>query len=296
MTDAIEANMPWWKRVLEFPLVAMVIAIAVTVGTVGLAGALVQFGIPGLAHDTRIILQDLTAVVGLFIAYKMIIARLGRTKRDDLAFDGAAKETLAGLGVGVGLFSFIVGIAALIGIYTITKRGDFSMFGSALVTDALFPAVSEELLFRGILFRWLEEFGGSWVALALTSALFGAAHLMNPNASPVAAIGIALEAGVMLGAAYMLTRRLWLAMGIHAGWNFTQGEIWDIPVSGLDQHGLVDAKLEGDPLLTGAGFGLEASLIAIVVATAFGILLLYRAIKAGQLVQPMWVKPSTSKE
>ena len=87
-------------------------------------------------------------------------------------------------------------------------------------------------MFRGVLFRWLEEFGGSWVALLLTSVLFGAAHLANPNASWIAAIGIALEAGVMLGAAYMLTRSLWLPMGLHAAWNFTQGEIFDIPVSG----------------------------------------------------------------
>jgi membrane protease YdiL (CAAX protease family) len=292
MTDAIDVKKPWWKKVLEFPLVAMVIAVAVMIGTVGLASAAVKFGIPGLEHDTFVIMVDLAAVAGLFLAYKLVIRHLGRTKRDDLALDGAAKETVAGIGIGVGLFTLIVGVAALIGIYTITGRGDFSMLGSALVTDALFPAVSEEMLFRGVLFRWIEEFGGSWLALAVTSALFGAAHLMNPNASPIAAIGIALEAGVMLGAAYMLTRRLWLAMGLHAGWNFTQGEIWDIPVSGLDQHGVVQAQLQGNPLLTGNGFGLEASLIAIVVATAFGLFLLNRAIKAGRLVRPMWSRPS----
>ena len=72
----------------------------------------------------------------------------------------------------------------------------------------------------------------------------------------------------MLGAAYMLTRSLWLPMGLHAAWNFTQGEVFDIPVSGTDVHGLVEAQLCGPPLLTGDGFGLEASLIAIVIATA----------------------------
>jgi len=297
MSDqAASEQRPVWKKIIDFPLVAMVIAVAVMVGTVGIAGAAVQFGIPGLMPKNRIIIQDLVAVVGLFLAYKLIIRKLGRVKRDDLATDGSIRETLAGIGVGFGLFSFIVGVAALIGIYSITGRGDLSMFGTALVTDALFPAVSEEMLFRGVLFRWIEEFGGSWLALAVTSALFGAAHLMNPNASPIAAIGIALEAGVMLGAAYMLTRRLWLAMGIHAGWNFTQGEIWGIPVSGMAEHGIIESKLSGNPLLTGDGFGLEASLIAIVVATAFGVFLLYRALQAGQLVQPMWVKSRALKK
>ena len=120
-------------------------------------------------------------------------------------------------------------------------------------------------MFRGILFRWLEEWGGSWVALLLTSAFFGAAHLFNPHASPIAAVGIAFEAGVMLGAAYMLTRSLWMPMGLHAAWNFAQGEIYDIPVSGTPVHGMLVARLNGPPLLTGNGFGLEASLIAIVL-------------------------------
>jgi hypothetical protein len=126
--------------------------------------------------------------------------------------------------------------------------------------------------------------------LLLTSAFFGASHLMNPHATPIAAIGIAFEAGVMLGAAYMLTRSLWLPMGLHAAWNFAQGEIYDIPVSGTPVHGVVNARLSGDPLLTGNGFGLEASIIAIVVATLFGIWLLWLAIRKGELMQPRWVR------
>jgi len=94
----------------------------------------------------------------------------------------------------------------------------------------------------------------------------------------------------MLGAAYMLTRSLWLPMGIHAAWNFTQGEIYDIPVSGTSVDGLVDARLVGDPLLTGNGFGLEASPIAIVVASVFGIWLVVRAVRKGEVIRPFWLR------
>jgi len=156
------------------------------------------------------------------------------------------------------------------------------------------PAFLEEILFRGILFRWLEEFAGSFVALVLTAAMFGASHLMNPNATPVAAFGIAIEAGVLLGGAYMLTRSLWLPIGLHAAWNFTQGEIFDVPVSGLDEHGLVQAKLSGPALLSGGGFGLEASLFAMVIATTAGIWLVCLAIKRGELVKPWWVRRRAS--
>src|SRR5947209_368056 len=149
-------------------------------------------------------------------------------------------------------------IALLVAAAGITGEGDATDLVPALILSAIFPAISEEMIFRGILFRWIEEFGGSWAALLLTSAFFGAVHLANPNATPLAAIGIAFEAGVMLGGAYMLTRSLWLAMGLHAAWNFAQGEIYDIPVSGTPVHGLVTARLSGPPLLTGNGFGLEA--------------------------------------
>jgi membrane protease YdiL (CAAX protease family) len=281
---------PMWRRIVNFPLMSLIIAAFVTLFGIGLVNQLLRMALPNMGKDQLVLLIDVVAVVVMILIYKLVIRHLGEIKRDDLSGPGALRQTLAGLGVGFGLFSFIVLIAALIGVYTITGRGDLSLLVTALITDGLFPAVSEELLFRGILFRWIEEFGGSWAALILTSLLFGASHLANPNATYIAAAGIALEAGVMLGAAYMLTRRLWFPMGIHAAWNVAQGELYDIPVSGLPVHGVVDAKLQGPPLLTGNGFGLEASLIAIVIATLFGLYLLVRAIRAGELMQPWWVR------
>src|SRR3546814_14021170 len=87
---------------------------------------------------------------------------------------------------------------------------------------------------RGVIFRLIERWLGSWIALAISAALFGAGHLANPNASWFAAVCIALEAGIMLGAIYMVTRRLWAAVGIHAAVNFTPGGVYGIAISGLD--------------------------------------------------------------
>jgi membrane protease YdiL (CAAX protease family) len=233
---------------------------------------------------------EIVAVPMLIILYKLVIRRLGEHPRDDLRVAGALRPLLFGLAIGLVIFSIVVGIAAALGIYRITGEGDSSGLLSALLGPALFAAVSEEMLFRGVLFRWIEEFGGSWVALLVTSAFFGAVHLTTPNASIVAAVGIAFEAGVLLGGAYMLTRSLWLPMGIHAAWNFTQGEIFDIPVSGTSVHGLLTARLSGSPLLTGNGFGLEASPIAMIVATAAGVGLVVLAVRRGEVVQPWWVR------
>jgi membrane protease YdiL (CAAX protease family) len=283
-----------WRRIVDFPLVAMLIGVAVFVLGVGVAGILAKFAVPEVPGIPFQMTVDLVALPILILVYVFVISRLGERPRNDFRDRMALRRLLLGLVGGAVIFSVAVAIAAAMGVYRIVGVGDLKGMAAALIASALFPAVSEEMLFRGILFRWLEEFGGSWMALLLTSALFGAAHLQNPNASIVAAVGIAFEAGVMLGAAYMLTRSLWFPMGLHAAWNFTQGEVYDIPVSGTKVDGMVDATLSGPPLLTGGGFGLEASVIAMVVATLFGLWLLWLAIKKGELMKPWWVRRRTA--
>jgi membrane protease YdiL (CAAX protease family) len=284
-----ESHKPLWRRILDYPLVAMVIAVVIVIlcFTVAMLIAKIVPPIPGFTIPMKF---DLISIPILLVAYELVIRRMGERPRDDFRDPKWARHLGLGLVAGLVVFSVAVAVAAIFGVYRIVGQGDASGLATALLAAAIFPAVSEELVFRGILFRWIEEFGGSWLALLVTSALFGAAHLMNPHATSIAAIGIALEAGVMLGAAYMLTRSLWLPMGLHAAWNFAQGEIYDIPVSGTDVHGLLEARLDGPELLTGGGFGLEASLIAIVVATLFGLWLLRLAIRKGELVQPRWVQ------
>jgi membrane protease YdiL (CAAX protease family) len=288
------ATRPQWQRIVDFPLVAMLIALVIYFAGVTVAVVLNQSVVPPVPLFTRMMRFDVIAAVILVVLYKLTIRHLGAEKRDDLRLAGAGKPLALGVLAGLLLFSLIVAIAAALGVYRIIGEGDSKELLAALITSAIFPAISEELLFRGILFRWIEEFGGSWMALLLTSAFFGAVHLSNPDASAIAALGIAIGGGVMFGAAYMLTRSLWLPMGIHAAWNFAQGEIYDIPVSGNPVHGLVEARLTGAPLLTGNGFGLEASLIAMVGATLFGLWLLWLAIRQGQLISPWWMRRRAS--
>lgn len=281
---------PLWRRIVDYPLVAMLIALGIVIFCFSLGLLIARDLLPPIPGFTRNMQFDLVSIPIVIVAYELVIRRLGEHPRDDYHDPEWLRRLLIGLGAGLTIFSLAVAIAAALGIYRIVGPGDLGGLVPALIGPTLFAAVSEELVFRGILFRWIEDFGGSWFALLVTSAFFGAAHLHNPNASAIAAVGIAFEAGIMLGAAYMLTRSLWFPMGLHAAWNFAQGEIWDIPVSGTKSHGLVDAQLSGPPLLTGNGFGLEASLIAMVVATAFGLWLLWLAIRKGEIMQPHWIR------
>jgi membrane protease YdiL (CAAX protease family) len=278
------------ERILNFPLVTMLVALTVLMGIAGITRGILKVLLRELAPDNFSLVTGLVVCVVMILTYKLIIRRLGEQPRDDLSGPRAARQLVGGFGIGLALFSVIVAVAAALKVYRIVGIGDADFLLIAVITNGLFPAVSEELLYRGIIFRWFEEFAGTWAALLISSVLFGAAHFQNPNASVLAAVGVALEGGLLLGGAYMLTRRLWLPMGIHASWNLTQGGVFDIPISGNDAHGLVEAELQGPAVLSGGGFGLEASLIAIVISTLFALHLIRRAVRAGQVVQPWWVR------
>ncbi len=126
-------------------------------------------------------------------------------------------------------------------------------------------AVNEELLFRGYVFQRLFKGMGTWIALLLMGLWFAYAHWENPGMSGAVKAWATLNiflAGLLLGLAYLKTRRLALPMGIHLGWNWAQGSLLGFGVSGtMDTRGWVKPIFEGRPeWLTGGAFGLEASL------------------------------------
>lgn len=278
-----------WTRFWQFPLVAMALAL----GLIALCGAALSFAVGAGAFDAldpqwrETVVFLVLAALGV-IAYKLVIRKLGAKKHDDLPFNlQAAKDTVAGFAGGAALITICVAMAALAGAYQLLGWGSFSDWPMIVLVTGVYASVFEELLLRGIVFRWLEEFAGSWIALVLSSLIFGFGHAGNDNATFFSSLAIAIEAGILLGAAYMLTRSLWLAIGLHAGWNVVQG-MWDVPVSGYEMDGLAEATLAGPPLLAGGGFGLEATIFALIVATSAGLWLLWKAARAERIVKPMW--------
>jgi hypothetical protein len=98
-------------------------------------------------------------------------------------------------------------------------------------------------------------------------------------------ICIALEAGIMLGAFYALTGRLWVSIGVHIGWNFTQGYVFGAAVSGSDLGPSLATSVASRghaEWATGAAFGPEASLAALLLCTAVGLSTLFAAWKVGR--------------
>ena len=285
--------LPRWRRIIDFPLVAMVIAVGIF-AFLRVGAELIDHVLPGGSRAERAPLLALITVPVWLLANKYAFARLGEMPREELPRSDVARNLGLGLAGGFLLFSAVLSVAALADVYNITGYSGFDNHFVGFLAIAALTALTEELLFRGILFRWIEEFAGSWVALGTTSALFGLAHLLSPHASGFAALAIAVEAGLLFGGAYMLTRSLWFPIGLHAAWNFTQGTIFGVPVSGGSAHGILEANLWGPELLSGGAFGLEASVFALVACTTAGVCLVRLAVKRGEVVQPAWVKRRTS--
>ena len=280
---------PLIRRIVDFPLVAMIIAIALFIAASAAATLLGKL-LPPLAANAAAAVKGAIAIALMLAVYKLVIVRLGERPRDDLPIAAAPRGLALGVLTGFLLFCALVGIAALFDVYNIVGPGDTRELVKDLIGMTILAAFMEELLFRGILFRWIEAFAGSWAALVVTSALFGLAHIFNANATWMSSLAIMVEAGALLGGAYMLSRNLWVPMGLHAAWNFTQGFLFDVPVSGNDMHGLVQAKLSGPVLLSGGPFGLEASMIGVVLSIPLGAFLILLAARRGHIVQPMWIR------
>jgi hypothetical protein len=143
----------------------------------------------------------------------------------------------------------------------------------APLAEMTIAAVLEELLFRGVLLRILVGWLGRWPAFALSSLLFGLAHLPTEGFSTVAFLAI-MVAGALLSAAYLVHDRLWLPIGLHFGWNFATTAIFGLSSSGSKTAGYLQTALSGPEWLTGGKFGVEASAITLVVTGAVTVALL----------------------
>jgi membrane protease YdiL (CAAX protease family) len=254
----------------------------VVVALVALGGSLVVNAVPGNA--LLVLVFGLATAVLSVPAYRWVVRRTEHRAPDELAREGAPAAIGRGALIGVALFGAVIANIAFLGGYQVLGWGSVAGAAGAFGFSAA-AAVTEELLFRGVLFRIVEERIGTWSALALTAVLFGASHLFNAHATLWGAIAIALEAGGMLAAAYAATRNLWVPIGLHFAWNFAEGGIFGTDVSGQSgAGGLLHGALSGPAPLTGGEFGPEASLYALAAGVVATIVFLWLARRRGHLV------------
>jgi membrane protease YdiL (CAAX protease family) len=203
-------------------------------------------------------------------------------------FRGIVIQTAIGAAIGLALMSAIVNTLQLSGHY-VADRENIAFAPIPGLALFFLVAVFEETVFRGFIFATLEHKWGSFVALTTTCLLFGLAHLVDavPGISFAqhlrASLFIGLEAGLLLNASFMLTRSLWLGIGIHWAWNFFEGPFYGTNVSGLVEPApLYQSHTIGPAFITGGAFGPENGIVCLIIATIAGLVMLRLAIRAGR--------------
>jgi uncharacterized protein len=251
-----------WARLLFFTvsLLAALIGLQVLI-------SLVARQIPATERPLWLVPAKLLLGVLMLWLYRGEVQYFERRNVSELEPDGAGRRVAVGIVLGAVLFSVVFALLALGGYVQHQKFGGFSGLPEQLATSFA-AAVGEELVFRGAIFRITDERFGTAAALLISSILFGLLHAANPGATAVSTVAIAVEAGALLGVAYSASGSLWLPMGLHFGWNFTEGGVFGTAVSGGQSHGLIESVLSGPTLVTGGSFGPEASVIAVAVCVA----------------------------
>lgn len=272
-----------WLRILQFPLVRLLLLGAPLFYMMAVNNGFMEkyAATPALAIAVTI------AMAGLGLAYYVGFVRLiERRPVSELTLPQLPRELGIGLLVGAGLYTGSVLVLMVLGVYRIEGLNPISFMIPAIAL-ALSSGVFEELVFRGALFRIVEDWLGSWISLVVSSFAFGFMHMLNPAATLTGALFISIEAGLLLAAAYMVTRRLWMSMGFHMAWNYTQSAVFSGIVSGgVSEPGLIKPIINGPDFLTGGSFGLEASVVAFVFCTGAGVVLLVMAVRRGNIVPP----------
>jgi uncharacterized protein len=231
----------------------------------------------------------IVAVGGLFL-FGMGLQRR-RAEQFGFPLSGVGRALRRGFALGGLLISAVVLVMTFSGSYKVRAPapGAAGELSWILVQELLLfflGAIFEETAMRGLIFQTVEEWLGSWTALGISALVFGFAHARNPGATIVSSLAIAVEAGGLLAAAFILTRNLWFPIGLHWAWNFFQGPVFGVPVSGMRLPSLLEAYLQGPSAWSGGEFGLEAGLPAVIFASALGLTMLGQAVAEGRLRKP----------
>lgn len=194
-----------------------------------------------------------------------------------------------GWGSALGLAAMLLASGVILATgavrFELDPARSVAALGYALYTF-LFAALLEELLFRGFLFQRVIDGIGVWGAQIGFAALFAVAHWENPGMEGVAKLVASLDlalAALMLGLAYVRTGSLALPLGLHLGWNWTQGSLLGFGVSGFDQAGWLQPVFAEHPIwISGGEFGPEASVFGVMVdLLVIGLLWRWRAPAVG---------------
>jgi membrane protease YdiL (CAAX protease family) len=253
-----------WKWVLLF-VAALILAI-IGYGMLMALAELASFGVWNVVGSI--------ALLGL---YALAVRLLERHWPCDLSLVRLPGHLGLGLLIGGLFFVVVVGVMWLSRCCSLTPVSFLWRVQCVEFTYFLTVAAGEEVIFRGVLFRWIDERWNMVAALIVSALLFGLVHIFNDGATWWSSLAIAIEAGLLLGVAYKWSGTLWLPVGIHWAWNYVQGNVFGFSVSGMTvDNSMFRTAVSGPDIITGGVFGPEASILSVVLGAMLSALFIWK--------------------
>lgn len=236
----------------------------------------IKWGGNSLVSSVR---PELITPLGGIAATLLIWVRLKKRTLRDLgmrcSFTGV-RELGAGIVLGFGFMSTITAILVAAGAVTLRINPSWSASG-LLWSLMMFIGVafSEEMFFRGYITKTMEALKYRLpFAYTVSAILFALIHLGNNDVSALALLNIFLI-GLLFAYMFTVTGSLWMPIGYHLAWNFTQGSVYGLAVSGNEVNGIFEAAFQPQlSWLTGGDFGPEAGLLDTAMSM-LGFMVLY---------------------
>jgi hypothetical protein len=280
------------KKILHSALTKIIIGLIVCVGIIRVGQVFIKklMEFTSIDKGLKNLIGGTFVAILIIVSYSYLFKFYEKRKITEFSKNGVVKNLTIGIILGVILQSLTILVIFLKEGYSVISINPV-LFIVAPLTLAFTSAIVEETLMRGIIFRITEEKLGSYFALIISAVIFGAMHLANPHSSIIAGIGLAIQAGLLLAAAYIYSRNLWFPIAIHFAWNFTQSAIFGATVSGnAISKTLITSKIEGAQWFTGGQFGPEGSVQATLFCLIATIILLVLSHKEAKIIKPFWNK------
>lgn len=217
----------------------------------------------------------------LLLSYYVVFRFYEKRKITEISSNSLITELLSGFAFGFAVISLVILILYSLGYYLVLDISNYAFFLAPLST-LVAAALIEELFFRAILYRSLENWLGTFIALFIMSFLFELPHTFNENSTLLSFI-LGVLFGFAHGIMFTYTGRIWLPFGFHLGWNFAQ-PFYGSNLSGLENLGsIIKATFDGPKLLTGTSYGIEDSIFSIIFLIIICTVFLLLSIKEGKI-------------
>ncbi|QNO15766.1 CPBP family intramembrane metalloprotease [Alkalicella caledoniensis] len=260
--------LPGWKVILAIVLVVIFALVATNLISLVISLSLLVFGYSVVDFQANYffmaIISQTGFLLGSLFAFKIFFRRPFR----DIGLH-RSKNSLSQMAIGL-----VFGAVSISSVYFVLLLSghievievSFKNSNDLLVGLILFLVVgfSEEVLFRGYIMHVIDIFKKPWATVFFSSVLFSLAHIGNPNLTTLGLINIGFV-GILFAQMFIKTKSLWMPIGYHITWNYFQGNILGLPVSGLDTSSIISSQVVKHDILSGGAFGPEGGLIVTFI-------------------------------